>query len=280
VIAVLGGLLAALCWGLATLASSRSSRVIGAPSTLAWVSLIGLAVALPGLVVDQPTAPVSTETLGWLLLAGLGYVLGLLLLYGAMARGPVGIAAPIASTEGAIAAVIAVLAGEPASAGLAVALGVVVAGLLLTTLSRQDGGLARAGSSFLPLCVGAALLLGLGLFGAGQVGEGAPLSWLVASGRVVGVVLVAVPLLAARRLRFDRSVLGWLLAAGVLEVAGYVAFGLGARDGVAVTAVLASQFAVVTTLGAVLMGERLERHRWAGIGIVAVGVAAVAVLRS
>src|SRR5688500_3191539 len=103
-IAVVGGLIAALCWGLATLSSSRASPVIGGTSTLAWVSMLGLIVSLPGLLVDRLASPVPAETIGWLAATGLGYILGLLLLYVAMARGPVGIAAPIASTEGAVAA--------------------------------------------------------------------------------------------------------------------------------------------------------------------------------
>jgi drug/metabolite transporter (DMT)-like permease len=280
VTAVLGGLVAALCWGLATLSSSRSGPVIGGTSTLGWVSIIGLLVSLPALAFDRPAAPVPAEAILWLAVAGFGYILGLLLLYLAIARGPVGIAAPIASTEGAVAAVIAVWAGERASLALLMALGIVIAGLLLTTLARGGAEQGRIDAPFLALSAGAALLLGVGLFAAGQVGPAAPLSWLLATGRLVGIALVAVPLLVTRRLRYERSIVGWVLAAGLLEVAGYVGFGLGAREGVAVTAVLASQFAVVATLGAAILGEHLARRRWIGIMVVAVGVALVAALQA
>jgi drug/metabolite transporter (DMT)-like permease len=279
VTAVVGGLIAALCWGLATVSSSRSSPVIGGMSTVAWVSIFGLVAALPALALDRPSGPVAIETLGWLAVTGIGYILGLLLLYVAMARGPVGIAAPIASTEGAVAAIIAVWAGEHASLPLTVALAVVVAGLLLTTVSRGLPTQGRVDAPFLVVAAGAALLLGLGLYAAGQVGSGAPISWLLTVGRVVGVLLIAVPLALTRRLRFERSLLGWLVAAGVLEVLGYVGFGLGARDSIAVAAVLASQFAVVATLGAAALGERLERRRWIGVGVVAMGVAVVAAVQ-
>ena len=50
--------------------------------------------------------------LGWLVVAGGGNVVGLLLVYGALRVGKVSIVAPIISTEGAIAAVLAVAAGE------------------------------------------------------------------------------------------------------------------------------------------------------------------------
>jgi drug/metabolite transporter (DMT)-like permease len=280
VTAVLGGLAAALCWGLATLSSSRSSPVIGGMSTLAWVAIIGLVASVPALLIDRPAAHVPTEALAWLALSGLGYVLGLLLLYVAMTRGPVGIAAPIASTEGAVAAVIAVWAGEEASPALLVALAVVVGGLLLTTVSREPSAPGAAVPDFLVLSAAAALFLGVGLYAAARVGDDAPISWLMAAGRVVGVVVIALPLAIGRRLRFDRAVLGWLVVAGVLEVVGFIGFGVGAPAGVAITAVLASQFAVVATVGAALLGERLERRRWMGVGVVALGVASVAVLQA
>ena len=94
----------------------------------------------------------------------------------------------------------------------------------------------------------------------------------------MGVVLIAAPMILMRRLRFERSVLPWLVAAGVLEVLGYIGFALGASHSIAVTAVLASQFAVVATVGAALLGERLDRRRWIGIGVVAAGVASVAAI--
>ncbi|HEX7471686.1 MAG TPA: hypothetical protein VF323_01285, partial [Candidatus Limnocylindrales bacterium] len=47
-ISVVGGLGAALLWAVATIASSRSTRVIGSWSAVAWVMLVGLAVVVPG----------------------------------------------------------------------------------------------------------------------------------------------------------------------------------------------------------------------------------------
>jgi drug/metabolite transporter (DMT)-like permease len=294
-IAVLGGIGAALAWGVATFASSRSSRSIGAASTLAWVSLIGLVVSLPLLAIDGPTAGVPTAALADLAVVGVGYIAGLLLLYAAMARGSVGIAAPIASTEGAIAALIAILLGEAATFLLLVALGVIVVGLVVATLDRGPSTgqgsaasdpsfatvtIAKPGRIFLVLSIGAAVALGVSLFAAGRVSGAVPLAWVVMAGRIVGVLAIAVPLVIVRRLRFDRAIAGWLVLAGSLEVAGYIAFALGARDGIAVAAVLASQFAIVATLCAAVSGERLVRRQWIGVGLVMLGVAAVALLQA
>ena len=54
--------------------------------------------------------------LAWLVIGGVGNAGGLLLVYRGLRVGKVGVVAPIASTEGAIAALIAILAGESLSA--------------------------------------------------------------------------------------------------------------------------------------------------------------------
>ena len=47
VTAILGGLAAAALWAAATLASSRSSRMLGSRVVLGWVMLVGCVVGLP-----------------------------------------------------------------------------------------------------------------------------------------------------------------------------------------------------------------------------------------
>jgi len=41
VIAVLGGLGAALCWATGTVSAARASRLVGARSVLNWVMIVG-----------------------------------------------------------------------------------------------------------------------------------------------------------------------------------------------------------------------------------------------
>ncbi len=68
---------------------------------------------------------------------------------------------------------------------------------------------------------------------------------------------------------------------GLLEVVGVVGIAYGARDAIAITAVISSQFAAVAVIGAYLLfGERLQRHQVAGIVLIGIGVAAVALLRA
>ena len=80
----------------------------------------------------------SADTAGWLAVSGVGNLLGLFLLYVALQAGKVGVVVPIASTCGGIAAVIAVAAGEPVSAGIGVALVALAAGAALASAAADD----------------------------------------------------------------------------------------------------------------------------------------------
>ena len=46
-IAVLGGLGAALCWATGTVSAARASRLVGARSVLNWVMIVGFVVTAP-----------------------------------------------------------------------------------------------------------------------------------------------------------------------------------------------------------------------------------------
>jgi len=64
------------------------------------------------------------------------------------------------------------------------------------------------------------------------------------------------------------------VASGIAEVVGFASFAVGARDGLAVTAVLASQFAAIAAVAAfVLFQERLGRMQLVGVTTIVVGVA-------
>jgi drug/metabolite transporter (DMT)-like permease len=217
----------------------------------------------------------------WLAYASVGYVGGMILNYAALATGRIGIVAPITSTEGAIAAVMAVIGGEAATPLLLVLLGMVAAGLLTTTLEPgvRASAFVSGDRRYLLFAGGAALLFGTSLYAAGHASASAPLGWVVIAGRLVGVLAVTLPLIVLGRLRCERSAMPYLVIAGLLEVAGYLTFAWGAREGIAITAMLSSQFAVLAAVGAHLLGERLAPRQWAGVGVVAVGVAAITLLR-
>ena len=280
-IAVLGGLGAAVAWALATLAGARAARVIGPWSTTALVVFIGLLVTLPVLLLEPPAEPLTAQGLAWLTVAGLGYAVGMIFNYSALSGGKVAVTAPIVSTEGSIAATLAVLTGEAASPLLVVMLVTIAVGVFVVSLQPGGGAdvLAGGGSRYVVFAVISAAIFGIGLYGAGRASDLVPPSLVVVAGRVAGVLVITLPLALTRKLRFERRVLPLLLVAGVAEAAGMYLFAWGAAESIAVASVLSTQFAVMAALVAHALGERISSRQWAGVAAVTVGVVVITITR-
>src|SRR5262249_26241571 len=152
-----------------------------------------------------------------------------------------GVVAPITSTEGAVAALIAAAAGEAIGGGTAFVLGVIAAGVVLAGIVRDDSIDQPHGRRGVALALLSACCFGIGLYATGRVGNDLRLVWAVLPARLAGVVLVAIPLLVTPRLQLTRRALPFVVASGLAEVVGWVFFAFGARHGIAVTAVLSSQ---------------------------------------
>lgn len=278
-IAVLGGLGAAACWAGATLCASRSAKLIGAPSLLAGVMLVGLALVAPVAVWDGVPEALGAPELGWLGVAGLGNVAGLLLVYGALRIGKVSIVSPITSTEGALAAVFAIVAGEAIGVASGVMLLVIAVGVALASIAPGGGSGDQLRASL--LAAAAALAFGAGLYATGRVSTSLPIAWAVLPARVLGVAAVAVPLLVTGRLRMTSRALPLVVVAGSCEVVGFASFAMGARHGIAISAVLASQFAALAALAAYFVfRERITRIQLLGVTGIAVGVAALTAIQA
>ena len=69
-----------------------------------------------------------------------------------------------------------------------------------------------------------------------------------------------------------------VLGMGVVEVLGIAVFSLGARDDIAITSVLSSQFAPIAAIIAYLLfRERLGRVQIVGVAVIVAGVTALSV---
>ena len=294
-IAILGGLGAAFMWAGANLASARSSRLIGASSTVAWMMLVGLAVTAPLAPFSGPVAPI-TPTLGfWLAASGLGSVIGLLLVYRGLRIGKVGAVLALASTEGAIAAVIAVVAGERLTIPVAAVLGIIAMGVATVALASDNAaepseatadagvrlgpgpGAERRAATFGAV---AAIAFGFSIYGTAQAGISLPIVLAIMPARVAGVALVFVPMAFAGRLRMTRRAAPLVVVVALGEVLGNASYVVGARESIAIAAVLASQFAAIAAVAAFfLFRERLSPQQRSGIVAIAAGVAILAAVR-
>jgi drug/metabolite transporter (DMT)-like permease len=251
-------------------------------AVLGWVLLIGSVISAPFALAQGVPDELGREQVVLLVVTAIGNTTGLLLVYSSLRFGKVGVVAPITSAQGAAAAVIAVAAGEQIATGAGVALAAIVVGVVLSSMSRtNEAGSDRREGLAIGLAIGAALFFGLGLFAMGRLSEDIPIAWIIFPSRTIAVVLVTVPLAVTGRLRMTREAAPLVVASGLLEVAGLVAFTIGARDGIAVAAVLGSQFAAIATVAAFfLFRERLARVQIVGVAVIAVGVAVLTALQA
>ena len=225
-----------------------------------------------------------------------------------MRIGKVSIVAPIVATEGAVAALIAVALGDTIGIVAGLMLAVIATGVILSTLEpgradvpagdfdfvadALDGPAVETTSATTPTATGehpvdtrraallsvvAALVFGLGLVAAGKSAALVPVAWVALSARLVGIVVVVIPLLMQRRLRLTRVALPLVLIAGVAEVFGSMLSAWGSRDSIAIAAVMGSQFAAIAAVAAYfLFGERLGRLQVAGVVLIVGGVTVLA----
>lgn len=305
-IAILGGLGAALLWATATVSSSRASRLIGASSTVGWMMLVGLVISLPLAAAAGPLPAITPTMLVELAGSGLGSVIGLQLVYRGLRLGKIGAVSALASTEGAVAAGLAILAGERVTLPAAITLAVIAAGVATVAFATGEsadhepvevsGGHEAPG---IPEAVAhhaaphlaserraamfgmaSAFAFGISLFSSAQLGHDVPLIYTVLPARVVGVFGVFIPMALSGRLWITRAAIPFVVVIGVAEVVGTLAFVVGSLESIAVSAVLASQFAAIAAIAAFLLfRERLTTHQRTGVVAIAMGVAALTALR-
>lgn len=276
VIAILGGLGAALSWAATGFCAQRGGRLIGELSTFAWACTIALCIVIVPAGLGLISSPPAAHTLLALGAAGLFNVLGLVAQFSALRRGPISVIVPISSAEGAVAAMLAVAAGSHlAPAGWA-AVGAVVAGVLISAAGQWPSAASDStheGLVPLGLAVIAAIFFGAGLFLQGRAGASAPVALAIAPPSLMGVLVVAVPLASARRIHSPRGARRWLLGVAAAELLGFTCYVVGARHSVPVAAVLSAQYATISVLVSVIaLRERLSSGQFVGFALIILGV--------
>jgi drug/metabolite transporter (DMT)-like permease len=276
VIAVLGGLGAALSWAATGLFAQQAGRKIGELSTFAWASTLGLGIALIPAVVALSSSPPGGQTLIALALAGVLNVLGLLAQFSALRRGQVSVIVPVTSAEGAVAAMFAVAAGAHLAPVGWIALAALIAGVAVTAGSQWPRDEHDAGvDSLLPvgLAVVAAVCFGAGLYFQGTAGADVPLGLAIVPPSFMGAVLVALPMAGTGRIAPPGRARSWLFGVAAAEIIGFTCYVIGARHSVPVAAVLSTQYATIAVLvSVVVLREKLSTAQIVGFGLTIAGV--------
>ncbi len=255
---------------------------VGARRCSPWLILLAgqiagtIALLAAGLILGG--APTAAD-FGWGVLAGVGSAAGGLFLYRGLARGRMGLVAPLSAVGAAALPVIAgVVLGE--RPGLLVWAGIAIALPGIWLVSRETGtGTGRPQRSWGALGDGALAGAGFGLLFVclAQIGPEAGLLPLAAN-QATGAVLAGIGVAAVRpRGHSMRTAVGWGTAAGLTGAAGTVAFLLSSgTTSLAVAAVLTSLYPAVTVLlAAGVLRERLSAPQGAGIGICTLAIIAL-----
>lgn len=277
----LWGTLAACAWGTADFAARFTGRALGHASALLGVLLTG-AVALSAWIAWR-TPPLVWEWQGaWLLLvSGVSIMIATLLLYQGLARGPVSVVAPIASSYPALVVALAVLLGaRPAAidwlAMAAVMAGVVIVARAAESFAEARGTGRRADGTTVAIALGAAV----GFAAAVSSGQAATpiygeLQTVWLSRLIALAALLPLFLLPAYELRMPPRWWPLLAAQGLLDGGAYLMIVTAAHQpGAELAAVTASGFGAVTVLLArVFLRESMGWRHWAGIAMIFAGVA-------
>jgi drug/metabolite transporter (DMT)-like permease len=287
-VSVAAGLTAAFCWGTADYLSRSQSEKLGYYKTVIYSHVVTLAVLVALVPVVDPDLVVSAAPVLVLGVAGVVNLVAFIFLYRAFHRGVVSVVAPVAYTYPAVTAVLSVvILGTAISAQRVLAIAAVVTGVMLlsTRFSQLRAFLAGRGSANLTVGVGSALGSSV-LFAVVYVGIGyaAPLVSLVVPAIVLRAVAIAAGFLLAPFIRQDarpsRLVFSnKIIAMGVLEAAGWLAFTTGVQStggSLPIVAAIAGMGgAVATTYGLVFLKERLDPNQIAGVLLALVGVFAL-----
>jgi drug/metabolite transporter (DMT)-like permease len=195
-----------------------------------------------------------------------------------------GVVSPIVSAEGGVTALLAIVAGQAIGVARALALVAVLAGVALVAFRVDDGD---RGTPEAPIHIrlaaawasAAALTFGLALYATARAGDAVSVGWAVLPPRIVGVLLLTLPLALRGRLHLPRAIAPYVVAGGCFEVLGFLAYAVGAASDIAVTAVLAGLTgAVAAGLGRIFFAERLDGRQLAGVALLVAAVAALGAL--
>lgn len=251
------------------------------------VVLIGQATgALVMLVASlaSPGSPVAPD-FAWSLLAAFGSAMGSIFLFRGLARGRMGLVAPISAVGAAtLPVLVGVALGE--RPGWLVWIGVLAALPGIWLVSRDSTSDELASGPSRSVATRGALVDGI-LAGAGfgilfvalaQFSDSAGPLPLAANQLIAGALTLTIAVSLKQPWRPSRGVVPWGAATGVLGSAGTLSFTVATGlTSLGIAAVIASLYPAITVLlAATLLGERVGTGQRAGIGVCTVAIAALA----
>jgi uncharacterized membrane protein len=274
---------AALAYGSADfvggLASRRASALVAAFSA----QVVGLLVLVAVLPLVATSAPAASH-LGFGAIAGVFGGIGVLVLFRALARGPMSVVAPTTALAATLVPILAgVGMGERPGALTGLGIAVSLAAVVLITREPATVAAPSAARSVVPLALAGGSIFGLFFVFLHQAGPDAGL-WPLLGARLASVPLLA--MLVARQggwgavsARSEGSAWRAAGASGVLDMGANVLYLLALQHGMlAVVAAITGLYPASTVLLAQShLRERLARPQVVGLGVAALAAVLIAV---
>ena len=271
-------LLSSLLWGTSDFLAGNLSKRYRALAVTGLSQVFGLIFALIAVVATGSYLSPTLEFDGYFIsgvIAGLAGFIGLVSLYTGLAKGRMGVVAPISALSAIIPLLVAYFAGERATATQILGMAIALAGAFMAS------GPELRGATIQPILLGisAAIFFGVSLTFLGRGSESAPLLTMT-SMRVASVTVVILLALYFRTNGgFAKRDLPILIFVGIADFLANLTLGIATTKGLASIAfVLGSLFPIVTALLAFgVLKERLHAVQYLGIVAAVAGVAAIAV---
>jgi drug/metabolite transporter (DMT)-like permease len=275
----------ALTWGTADYSGGRASRRMPALR----VAVLSKVFSLPALglyLLFTPGRPSAAAAL-WGAAAGVVGLVALVIFYGTLSAGAMSVVAPVSAvTTAVLPFAVGLLSGDRPRVVALVGVGCAVLAIALVSLAPERGSeTSVAGPRASVALVGRAMAAGAG-FGlffvlldlANDAAVGDPGLWPVAAAQVGalatgGVLLLRAP--ASGPVVWRGALLGWLVAAGVLDMTANALYLMAVRDGLlSIVAPVAALYPVST----VLLAMALDRERVRPIQVAGLGLAVAALV--
>jgi len=273
---ILFGLSSAFSWGAGDFSGGLASKRTSAYTVVVISQFVSLLILVGGIYLVSNES-FSMEAAIWGAIAGVCGAVGLVALYTGLARGPMGVVAPLTAV---IAAVVPVLysifqSGLPATSDL---LGIIAAlGAVWVISSGKGEAKVQIANLGLPVLAG----LGFGLFFILIARASAQaVIWPLIFARSSSVLIILlIGLLLARIDRPALNQLPLIALAGVFDTAGNILYILATRYGrLDLAVVLSSLYPAATVfLASIVLKERLTRRQWVGVILVILAVVLIAI---
>lgn len=268
-------LLSAALFGVADFAGGLATKRISAWTVAGWSQVLGIPILILGLFLI-PSPHVSMSDLGWGAIGGAFGLVGVAVMYMALAAGTMSVIAPVIGIGAAgIPVIWAVLTGESITA--VQWFGIITAAVAVALISSQ-GGSGRLSPKLAAQAFASAVAFAVFFIALGQTSETAGL-WPLAAARIMTIPL-AFGIILARRAPIapPRTLLSLLSLIAVFDMTANAAIVLAVQRGpIGINAVLGSLYPAFTVVAAIIvLKERPSSRQISGLALALVAVLALA----